>query len=805
MKISLQWIQDFVDIKDLDVHDLANDFTMRVAEVEQVQELNQHLSQIQVVQISKIEKHPHADKLNLVSFTNGKNEKTVVCGAPNVKLDMKVAYAPIGVCLPNGLVLTPKKIREVLSEGMLCSGEELGVEPTPEGLLALPADAPLGQSLSEYWQRPSEVILEVDNKSLTHRPDLWGLYGQAREVAAITAKKLKNPYDAQWRKKIEGLFGHSAPTVQIHLHEKSSAISFWGVEVQNVQIAPSPLWMQQRLQACGLRPINNMVDISNYVMLELGIPLHIYDRDQIKGDVFVELVGQERKFITLDEQERQLIARDTIIRDEQKDLVLAGVMGGLSSGVSEKTKNLFIEVANWKSSAVRMTSTRLGLRTDSSTRYEKGLDSHLSYQTLLRTVQLVCELCPKAKLISQPIYQGINLKEPQLTCLDLNLKELNNFLGTQLSLEKVVALLESLDFSVEVQHQEMKVQIPTFRSQKDITMTADLYEEIGRLIGYDHITPKAPRFEVKPVSLDSFKNFERKTQDYLSVKVPSLEVMTYPLVGEKILARAQWNDQAEQLKLVNALSVDADRMRPSLIPSLLDVVALNWKSFSDFSFFELGRVFHSDQQQFAKESRHLAIALCSKNKNQFLPFLNHVESYLQALQLPAQLKEVGSHQNPLIFDGWSGLHPLEQMNIQVMGRNHGLVFTVHPMLLRNYKVKGFVHIALLDYSFIEKIQLKNKAVKFKPFSRYPSSSFDCSVVVKGAPAARVLRPLSKIKNPLFKGAKIVSVFALDEQETSVTLRSHFESSDGTLQADEISSLEQLVVSTLNDAGFPLKN
>jgi phenylalanyl-tRNA synthetase beta chain len=654
MQISLNWINEFVNIKDIDIQDIANDFTMKTAEVEAVKSLDEHLERVTVVEIKSLRKHPEADKLNLVTFETGSGLKEVVCGAPNVAVGLKVPYASLGTTLPGGFFLEAKVIRGVKSEGMLCSAKELGLGEGTQGLLELPNTAKVGQTLAAHLGATSDVIIEVDNKSLTHRPDLWGLYGIAREFSAIYGRPLTDTFSKEWRTKIESHFNKDKAPLTPIIHPTSAGKVFWGLSIDGVTISESPQWLKNKLTSVGLKPINNIVDVSNYVMFELGLPLHIYDREKIKNKIEVVALATPASFETLDGVTRDLIPGDTVIRDEEKILVLAGIMGGQSSGVSDQTKKIFIEVANWDASSVRKTSSRLGLRSESSSRYEKSLDSALTYRTLLRTVDLILQFCPSAKVIGSPQKAG----EDQKAALQIStsLTKINSVLGANLSFAKVKGIFESLDFKMQGSEQKFTLEVPSYRSTKDISIEEDLIEEIGRIVGYGEIPVLSPQVTLAPVNLSSIKAFERKTQDFFSSSARSLEVMGYPLVGPELLTKAQWSDMNDKLVLVNALSVEADRMRPSLIPGLLQTATLNAKHHSEFSFFELGRVYTPEAQKFSQEKRQVAFVMYSKESNKFLNLLNHFENYLNCVNVPFSF-EARSEKfaNPIVPADWLGL------------------------------------------------------------------------------------------------------------------------------------------------------
>ncbi|MCB9092477.1 MAG: phenylalanine--tRNA ligase subunit beta [Halobacteriovoraceae bacterium] len=810
MLISLDWIKDFTEVPNINIHDIANDFTMKTAEVEEVKKLNEHLKVIVVAEIVSLKKHPEADRLNLVTFNYGEKEfKEVVCGAPNLEVGQKVPYAKLGTTLPNGITLEPKKIRGYLSEGMLCSATELGLGEDSKGLLQLGKAAVVGQTMLEHLELNQDYLIDVDNKSLTHRPDLWGMYGIAREFAAIYHKPLKNPFDDKWKEKLEKNFTKDKSPISPKVESDSSCLSFWGLSVDGVQVGPSPKWIQDRLIAVGLRPINNIVDISNYVMMELGLPLHIYDRELI-GDntIHIKRLGQNDVFETLDEIKRDLISTDTVICDSQKPLVLAGIMGGANSGVRDETTKIFIEVANWKPEEVRRTSVRLGLRTDSSARYEKSLDSKMTYRTLLRTLELVKELCPEAYVVGKAEYDGLDLSKIPALQIQTSVQYINRILGTELERKEIVSILESLDFKVEnSKNDELQIIVPSYRATKDIEGAHDIVEEIGRIIGYETIPVASPKLEVKPITLTAYKNVERKVQDYFSLHANSYEIMTYPLVGEKLLEKAHWSDLNNELVLVNALSQEADRMRPSLLPSLIEAASVNTKNFESFRFFEWGRTYHpTGDEKFFHEKNMVGVCFYSKEKSTFLELLNSVENFLNYVGINFKFQNFCSSKfkNDYIAEDWNGLHPYEKQEIIIRGKVKGALTTIHPLVCRDFKIKGNLSIALIDLTEFTSAEIK-KSQSYTPLPKFPAASFDCTVLVeKNKPVASVFDIQKKLKIKDLESMKVVQVFSLNEEHNAVTIRFVYQDPSKTLEPAIIKGYEDKCVATLADFGYSLK-
>lgn len=803
MLISLNWIKDFVEIPDMSPKELGSLFTLATAEVEDVIVKGAALKPILCVEIKSLKPHPDSDKLNLVTFDYGKGQlKEVVCGAPNVRPGLKVPYAPIGTTLPNGMTLESKKIRGILSDGMLCSETELGLGEGKSGLMELGNDVIAGTPLPDYLKIESDVILDVDNKSLTHRPDLWGYLGLAREFAANHKKPLNNRFTADWEKKIEGNFNKVMTPIKVEVSQDSSCLAYYGLSLDLPQMGQTPSWMKNRLESVGLRSINLIVDISNYVMVELGIPNHIFDRTKINGGkVSIRRAGHEMKFKTLDEQDRDLIASDTVIFDSERPLVLAGLMGGLESGVVPESTKLFLEVANWEAPEVRKTSVRLGLRTDSSQRYEKTLDSNMCYRTLLRLVELISELCPGTAVagIPEKFVREDRLSKP--LALTISHEQIISSLGMEISPATVKDIFERLDFKVEEKNNTYTVTVPTYRTTKDISCKADLIEEIGRMIGYDNITAVSPNLPVKPIRLSAAKQFHRKMQDFLVQQGKALQVMTYPLVGKELLEQAMWPAMNEQLVLVNALSVEQDRMRPSIIPSAIQMAAHNQKHFDSFAFFELGRSY----LDYEKERSQLVIGMYSKEATRFVELENVVEKLLSTLNVNFTFAPKNEKFQNTVMPAWSGTHPHEYLNIQIMGKFIGAITTVHPLVLKNFKMKGHLTLAIIDITDLESKEVKDKT-KYQPIAKFPASSCDFTVVMKkDLPAASVITALNTLKQKELKSKSIVDIFMMNEMEKAVSIRTVFEDSEKTLSPDTIKELEQKVVQVLEKAGFPLRS
>ncbi len=806
MKISINWINEFTALPEMDPHALGVKFTMATCEVEEVITTGAHLKKIVAAKVVSVENHPDSDKLHLVTIDNGTDSQKLVCGAPNVAEGMIVPYAPLGTEFPSGFTLVPKKIRGVESCGMLCSEEELGLGEDNSGLMALDASTKLGVSMAELFNVPADTLLDIDNKSITHRPDLWGHYGMAREFALVFGAPKKKIYDDAWAKSILAKTGTGTSPIVPEVHD-SACLGYYGLSVDGVTVEPSPEWMQNRLTACGIRPINNIVDISNYVMLELGIPMHIFDRDLINDSkVIIRELTAEEKFVTLDEIERTLIAGDTVVADSTKPLVIAGIMGGANSGVQDSTSKIFIEVANWVDARVRKTSTRIGLRTDSSQRYEKSLDTQSLERTMLRALELVLELCPNATVLGSIEKSGPQVGNYQPMTVEISTERITTTLGKMVSDEEIIHILEGLEFGVVNNGGKLTLTVPSFRATKDVEYDADIIEEIGRIIGYDNIVPEARVDAIKPTELSTAKKTFRKIQDFMVMNGNMLEVMTNPMVGESLLKKAHWHTLNEELVLINALSKDHDRMRPSMIPSFLEACEKNAKNYGNFAFFELGRTYLPGSKEFSDEHNCVTIALYDRSKSTFVQLANLVERMLKFLNVSSQIVPANGKFPSLMADrSWKGIHPNETLDVKIMGKNFGLITTVHPIVAADFKVKGNLSIATIDISGFESVRPKDK-VNYKPLAKFPGSVFDLTVWAdKHESVETILTAVNKLKLANLTTAKVYDIFDRPEDEKkSVTIRTIFQDPEKSLSPEILESSQKSVIEGLAKAGFPLK-
>lgn len=845
MLIPVEWLKDFTDVSDVPPDDLAETFTLKIAEVEEVRARKPPPGDVRVARVLASRPHPNADSLRLVSFDLGGGERgEVVCGAANVRVGMGTAHAPVGARLPDGRVLEAREIRGVVSRGMLCSERELGLGSDAEGIMDLgqvpdpgaEPSSPVGRPLAERLGGEAGAVLHVDNKSLTHRPDLWGLLGVARECAVAFGRTFTDPFDERWAQGLEALLGDGDGPVAVSVDPNSSCLRYLGLSIDGARVGPSPDWLRGRLAAAGIRSVNNVVDVGNYVMVELGMPLHIFDRDGIKGGALtVARAGREAVLRTLDGEERGIVPEDTVISDAEGPLVLAGIMGGKGSGVADATERIFIEAANWKASEVRRTSARLGLRTDAAARFEKSLDGSRCRTALLRALELVRRTCPGAAPAGGvarggPEAGGAGASSAPRT-VRTSPSSISRALGRDVPAAQVRGVLEGLGFGVREAagpdaggdaggDAPLDVEVPSFRAGRDVETEADVVEEVGRMAGYDGIEPAAPLRKSSPARPSPFQALERRIRTFLSLHGEAHEVMTYPFVGASLLDRTLMRgggggDVGDGLLLANALSRDADRMRASLVPGILRALALNAKNFPEFRLFELGRTYKPHPRDFASEGHELAVLAHSAGDRGrpgdgggvFMDLVNLAERLFAYAGLPAQL--AGRHpktNHRLIADGWPGIHPFERWNVRLMGRMDGAVFSVHPSMLRRLKVKGRAAMLVLDLSFVEGKTIKPKRTAYKPPPKFPASRFDyCLTLPRDLPVQDVLDRLKALKMREAQAHRVVDVHRPDGAGVKhVTFRTTFRDESGTLSGDALKGAQEKVLATLAQAGWGLK-
>ena len=591
MKLSLSWIKDFVNIpEDMDMKQLAYDLTMDTVEVEDVEYLADRFDHMVVGVIEDIEPHPNADKLRVCKVDIGDGEiKDIVCGGINLEKGMRVAVSCPGAIVRwhgegEPVEIKKSKLRGVASYGMICASDEIGLGdlfPASQEaeILDLSAfDVPAGTTLADALDL-NDVLLEIDNKSMTNRPDLWGHYGIAREIAALYNLPLAEikPFETD----VQSDFN-------VEIDDPDRCPRYIGVEMSGVNVKEAPYQMQNRIWKVGMRPINALVDITNYVMLATGNPTHAFDADNISDHIVVRHAAENEKLLLLNDKELSLCTDDLVITDSEGPVALAGVMGGAKDSILPKTERVILEVANFEAAGIRRTALRYDNRTEASSRYEKAIDPERCDQALALSMQYFKELYPELKVTG---YCDKYVKKLKRAEIDVNLVWLEKRLGKHLTNDEIQGKLEKLGFDVQINGEDMHVIAPTWRSTGDISIKDDVMEEVARMYGYDNFEPTSFTTTFDSAINQKDQDLVRNMKEFLAIRCGMQEIYTYPWVNDVYLNAIMQTTEG-MLRLSTPPAPDLSYLRASLLPNICEAVAKNERYFNDFSIFEEAQVFH---------------------------------------------------------------------------------------------------------------------------------------------------------------------------------------------------------------------
>ena len=627
MKISLNWLKDYIDLpKNITPQKLTEDLTMSTVEVESVKNQAEEFENIIVGKILEIKKHPNADKLKIVITDIGLLEKAqIVCGGANLKEDMLVAVALPGARVKwhgqsEPVILEETKIRGEKSFGMICSSNEIGLQDLlPCGgmeitdLSGVLNDKNIGQPLAQVLKL-DDVIIEIENKSLTNRPDLWSHYGIARELSVIYKILLKKPEifekfqntTCPSVRRVSNFQINSKSQIQnsklnINIEDKNLCSRYIGCIMQNIKIASSPEWMQKRLEAVGLRAIDNIVDITNYVLLDIGEPTHAFDLALLnqkqfpnnKINIIVRKSKRDEIIQSLDGEDRKLDKDMLVIADTKKPIAIAGIMGGANSEVTDKTTEIILEAATFNAMNIRKTSQKLNLRTEASVRFEKNLDSNLAEIAMLRMLYLIKKNIPEAEIIE---YIDNYPVKPENINIEIKHNFIEKRIGQSFSKKEVIDILTRLGFEIDEKNKIYKIKVPSWRATGDISISEDIIEEIARIYGYDNLKEKVEKVEMNKAKFQLEFDLENKIKNYLSLGCGMNEVFNYPWLDEKILNKFNLSDK-NYIEIDNPPAEENRFLQISLIPNLIKNAQDNLRYFSKFKLFELARVFKPGQDK----------------------------------------------------------------------------------------------------------------------------------------------------------------------------------------------------------------
>ncbi len=795
MKISLNWIKDFVEIDpNLSAEELAKTITLSVCEVEGFESTGSHLKNVLVSEVETIEQHPDADKLSVVTVNYGHGTQRVVCGASNFSVGDKVPFAGEGVVLPGDFDIKRTKIRGVESCGMLCAEDELGFSDDHEGLMILEKHQSPGMPLSKVYPDQVDIVLEIDNKSITHRPDLWGHYGFARELGAIYKKPVK-PMELDK----PSLAGVGERITDVEVVATDLVPRFTGLSIDQVRIAPSPVWIQHRLLRVGLRPINNMVDLTNYVMLELGQPMHAFDASTIAGNkLIVRRAEKGTKVMTLHGKEVELDERDLTICDSDGASVVAGVVGGEDSGVKDSTTTIFLEAANWDPVNIRKTSTRINLRTDASKRFEKSLDPEMTLLSIQRAVEFMKLTSPSLKICGEPV--DIISKQNDPVFINIEPELICRRLGKEIGENTINDILTSLGFSIEKNGSSLKVGVPSYRRTKDISIKEDLIEEIGRIYGFNNIEAIAPMFPIDRPVFNLQHQFERVARSVLSGSRYH-EVVNYPLTCQKTEAPFGLNSNGV-MKLINPVADHQDQMRTSMLPHFVQSILDNQKISYDFKLYEFGRVYWKDHQGGLREPNRLIVGV-SKPKTSTGGAFYKLKHDLLNLFSKLQIDDLGWLQIKLeSLKDYQ--HKFVSASLASGDTEFGTIYSFSPEFADTLGIKEDVCVAELDFDLMFGHNKKQYLYKEPP--KYPAVNFELSIMVPQRTFFETIREIIFSVSKLVRHVEYLDVYQSNDFNDlkSMSVSIEFRSSEKTLEPDEVTELQDSVVQTLSDKGYRLR-
>jgi len=788
MKVSLEWLRELVDV-DQSAEELAETLTRGGIEVEEVVNLNKGFEKVVIGEIVSITKHPDADRLLVCAVNVGQEVITIVTAAQNLQVGDRVPAALVGSTLPNGLAIRKSKLRGIVSYGMFCSHEELllevtvGLERSTEGILILPTEAPIGENVGTYLGREDSIL---DLELYPNRPDCLAMANVAREVASLTGKK---PHLPKWSEQDPVLILPTPTDLQIIIEEAELCWRYAGLVVEEVHIVPSPEWMQRRLKAAGIRPINNIVDITNYCMMEMGQPLHAFDRDKISGNVHVRAAYPDEIIVSLDGVERKLQADTLIIADDLQPLAVAGVMGGLNSEVTKNTTRLLIESAHFSSVSVRRTSRRLGLRSEASNRYEKGINAYGCVATLGRVCELILELGA-----GRPVALVDEVKNlPPHRQVSLSVQQTATILGVELKTAEIRQVLENLNFAYLEKDGLFNVGIPTYRA--DITIEVDLIEEVARLIGFDRIPTTLPQGDLTQGRRTAEQEFRRQLRKALAQSGMD-EVITYSFT--RASADAQWGSEKHSIPLLNPLREELGVMRTSLVPGLLDVAARNVaRRNTDVSIFEIGNTYWGEEQPLRKlpreELRVAGLAVGKTGRHWLNQPVNYDFYYLKGI-LEGLAVEFGLPLDYRIPKNQSLLHPGRSADVYLQNQCIGFLGEMHPSLEKEW---GLERVVLFELEFTALFAQMRQTVRARSIPRFPAIQRDLAVVVADeTPADAVMSKMRKLGGELLQQVEIFDVYKgnpIPDDRKSLAFSLRYQSLERTLTDEEVNQLNTRVL------------
>ncbi len=781
MKYSYSWLKELSGTK-LSPEKAAELLTMHSFEIEGLEKSGKKLEGVVVGKILEITKHPNADKLQIARVDIGGEKLQIVCGAPNIAIGQKVPVAIIGTVLPGNFEIKEAEIRGEKSFGMLCAADELGLGDDHSGIIILEKSARIGEPAIEYLEKNNDSIVEI--KVLPDRAhDILSHVGVAREIAVLERREFDYAFSELKLPRVET---RHASSLRVEITDKDLCQRYIGAVLKNIEIKDSPKWLQDRLKSCGLRPINNVVDATNYVMLEIGQPLHAFDFKNIKelssgqAHIVVRRATKEEELVLLDDSKIKLNESNLLITNGKTPLALAGIMGGKDSGISPDTKTIIIEAASFNAVNIRKTRTAMNLRTDSSDRFEKELDPNLTEKAMVRIVEIL-------EHTANGVLEGVVDVYPKPTKswkIKLDLNYVDQLLGEAVPEKEAVKILNLLGIKTK-KGKLLECEIPTQRI--DLKTQEDLIEDIGRIRGYEKIIERPMIEAVLPAKINRQAFFERKMQDVLT-GLGFDEVYNYSFYGLSDLEKTGL-DAKNHLQLANPMNPDQEFVRTTLAPNVLGNVKENLKNFSEFGIFEIGRSYLLKNEKVSEERGLILAKVLANDKNSqtFFALKGTAEDLFEALGIKnlefIEVEKTGTF-----------VQPGRVAKIMAGKNTLGFLGEVSSQVLAKYKIAKRVAIAELDLKQL--CSVSESILEYQPINRFPSVLRDISMLVpQNVKYSEISSLIKKIGGVLVLKVELFDIFQ-KENATSLALHIEFGANDRTLESTEIDKIMEKIISSL---------
>ncbi|OJF77209.1 MAG: phenylalanine--tRNA ligase subunit beta [Treponema sp. CETP13] len=803
MFLSVNWLKEYVELpKDLTMEKLAYDLTMRTVEVEQIIDFSAKFHDICVGEITEVKDHPDADKLRVCQVNIGEDEDIqIVCGGSNLAVGMKVIVSKIGsevVWHGEGepVKIKKTKMRGVESYGMICASEEVFLKdffpmPDEDSIVDLSnIDCKAGDSIAQVMGF-NDYVLEIDNKSMTNRPDLWGHYGIARELSAIYKTELK-PLSAS---KIDP----KLPKFPIEIKDSDACMRYAGLVIENVKNEAAPLWMQSALFRAGQRPINKLVDITNYIMLAVGQPTHAFDRTHVKDGIIVRRAKENEKLLLLDDKELELSSSDLVIADHESSLALAGVKGGKKDSILETTTSVVLEVATFDAQTIRKTSKAYDTRTEASNRYEKAIDTARVDQGLSLGIKLFEQLYPECKLVAF----GDNCPKPTVPAvIDVDKNYLNTRLGRKLTYQDILHSMQGLGFTITEQGDSYHCIAPIWRSTGDVSLPADILEEVARLYGYENFE-KMPLTGVISKAVKQPKvMLERRIREFLAFRCGFTEVFTYPWINDQFI-KASGLDAKKAVRLATPPSPELANLRFSLVPGLLEAVQKNRRYFDSFKIFETAQVYEKgemhpscQEETLPLQRQFIAGCIVGKDAEQiFFDLKGVLESMSRYCHMQEfSLEQVTSTEPNSAKPSWAD----NKVYLNIVQNNEviGSMALLSAVTMKEADIKHCA-VAMFELNRDKLIPFASRDNTFKHLPLFPLVEQDLSLLVNEDVSWQTIKKLiGKKVNELefieeYRGKQV------PKGKKSIVLRVRFGSDEGTLTSKQISKKMDTIIKILS--------